>query len=173
MPSIDEFAGWVEVAKSKSYYEILRVNRRASSADVKAAFHAFALVCHPDQFAGEDPEIARAAGEAFKRGVEAYRVLSDAALRKRYDRALSRGKLRIDDKALSDPPPPPKLKTLEDVAQTQRGAAHARKADRLLSTGKLGAAHAELISAVELEPTNQELRERLGMVEQALALEGL
>jgi len=173
MPSVDEFSSWVEVAKSKSYYEILRINRRASGADVKAAFHQFALVCHPDQFAGEAPEIAGAAAEAFKRGVEAYRVLTDDALRKRYDRALARGKLRIDDKALSDPPPQPKGKPLEEVAQTQRGAAHARKADRLLSTGKLGAAHAELTSAVEQEPTNHELRERLRLLDQALALEGL
>jgi curved DNA-binding protein CbpA len=173
MPSVDEFSSWVEVAKSKSYYEILRINRRASAADVKAAFHQFALVCHPDQFAGETPEVAGAAAEAFKRGVEAYRVLSDDALRKRYDRALSRGKLRIDEKALSDPPPRPKGKPLEEVAQTQRGAAHARKADRLLSAGKLGAAHDELTAAVEQEPANDELRERLTLLDQALALEGM
>jgi curved DNA-binding protein CbpA len=173
MPSVDEFSTWVEVAKSKSYYEILRINRRASAADVKAAFHQFALVCHPDQFAGDEPAIAQAAAEAFKRGVEAYRVLSDPALRKRYDRVLARGKLRIDDKALSDPPPQPKEKPLEEVARTQRGAAHARKADRMLSAGKLSAAHAELTSAVEQEPTNGELRERLKLLDQVLALERL
>jgi curved DNA-binding protein CbpA len=173
MPSVDEFSTWVEVAKSKSYYEILRINRRATAADVKAAFHRFALVCHPDQFAGETVDIASAAAEAFKRGVEAYRVLSDDALRKRYDRALAKGKLRIDDKALSDPPPQPKEKPLEEVAQTQRGAARARKADRLLSSGKLSAARAELLSAIEQEPTNQELRERLTLLDQALALERL
>src|SRR5450755_387278 len=108
MPSREELIQWVKVAETKNYYEILRVTAKTPAAEVKKAFHRFALLCHPDQFSDQPPDVSQAAAEAFKRGVEAYRVLSNATMRERYDRALSRGKKRLDDKALSDRPPPPR-----------------------------------------------------------------
>lgn len=169
----EELIEWVKVAETKNYYQILRVNSKTPPEDVKKAFHRFALLCHPDQFAGQPPELARAAAEAFKRGVEAYRVLSNDKMRDRYDRVLTRGKLRLDDKALSDRPPPPRGKTLEQVARTPKAKQIAMKADRLLTIGKLDEARVLLVTAYQQEPDNEELGERLKLIYEAIALEPL
>jgi len=68
----------------QSYYEILRLPSTSSRGEVKAAFHEFALACHPDQYVDEGPDASLAASELFKRGVEAYKVLTDPGLRARY-----------------------------------------------------------------------------------------
>src|SRR6185312_7915158 len=131
MASADQIRAWVEVAKKKNYYEILRLKPGVTDAEVKAAFHTFALRFHPDQLVDEGPEVAAAAAELFKRGVEAYNILSKKELRERYDAELRKGRLRMDaDKKESKPPPPP-MRTLEMIARTPSGKKYAAKADRL------------------------------------------
>jgi curved DNA-binding protein CbpA len=169
MPSKDELLGWVKVAATKSYYDILRVNKKSPPADIKKAFHRFALLVHPDQFSDQPLDVRAAASEAFKRGVEAYRVLSSDALRDRYNRGLAKGKLRLDEHAVSEPPPPPKERTLEDCALTKKGKELARRADRMVLVGKYDEARVLLATAIQEEPDNDELRERLHAVYQMMA----
>lgn len=173
MPSQDEFIGWLKLVGSKSYYEILRVNQRADAATIKEAFHRFAMLCHPDRYVEDLPANRELAAEAFKRGAEAYRVLSRPEVRARYDKAIAHGKIRLDEKALSEPPPAPVGKTLEMVARTAKGKGFAVKADRLLSIGKLEDARLQLVNACQCEPDNSELTERLTLIYEALALEPL
>jgi len=174
MPTVSTFVAWAESLPTLSYYGILRVDPHADAAKIKAAFHAFALRCHPDRYVEEGTEVSRAAAEVFKRGVEAYNVLSKPALRHRYDKVLAKGQLRLDPSALeSIPPPPPKGKSLEEVAQTPRGKQHAVKAERLISIGKLEEARIMLVNATMEEPFNEELKERLNILYEALALEPL
>jgi curved DNA-binding protein CbpA len=171
--SRDAFLHWVAGVHKKSYYDILRVAADASPQAIKSAFHVFALNYHPDRYADEDPEVAAAAGEVFKRGVEAYRVLSRPGLRERYDEALAKGRNRLDEKRVDTAPPPPVGKTLEQVAKTPKGKQWALKADRLLSIGKLEDARLVLVNAVQLEPDNAELQDRLNLIYEAMALEPL
>jgi curved DNA-binding protein CbpA len=174
MPSVSTFTAWAESLPTLSYYAILRVEPDADAARIKSAFHSFALRCHPDRYVDDGPEVSAAAAEVFKRGVEAYTVLSKPALRERYDKGLPKGKLRLDPDALeSIPPPPPKGKPLEEVAQTPKGKQHALKAERLISVGKLEEARLMLINATMEEPFNEELKERLNILYEALALEPL
>jgi curved DNA-binding protein CbpA len=174
MPTVSTFVAWAESLPTLSYYGILRVEPNAEPARIKAAFHAFALRCHPDRYVDEGPDVAGAAAEVFKRGVEAYNVLSKPSLRARYDKVLAKGQLRLDPAALeSVPPPPPKGKSLEEVAQTPRGKQHAVKAERLISIGHLEQARISLINATMEEPFNEELKERLNLLYEALALEPL
>ena len=78
-------------------------------AQIKAAFHAFALRFHPDRLVEEGDDVVGAAAELFKRGVEAYNILIKRDLRERYDVELRKGKLRMDaDARPSAPPPPPR-----------------------------------------------------------------
>ena len=63
------------------YYEILGVDRGASTDEIKKAYRRAAKNCHPDRNP-DDPE----ANEKFKRISEAYEVLSDADKRAMYDR---------------------------------------------------------------------------------------
>jgi curved DNA-binding protein CbpA len=174
MPSVSTFTAWAESIPTLSYYAILRVEPDADAAKIKAAFHSFALRCHPDRYVDEGPEVSAAAAEVFKRGVEAYGVLSKPALRERYDKTLAKGNLRLDPDGLeSMPPPPPQGKPLEEVAQTPKGKQHALKAERLISVGKLEEARLMLVNATMEEPFNEELKERLAILYEALALEPL
>jgi curved DNA-binding protein CbpA len=171
--SKEAFLHWVATVDKKSYYDVLRVPPSAPDAAIKEAFHQFALAYHPDRYVEQGADVVAAAQEVFKRGAEAYRILSRKELRARYDKALKAGKLRLDINALSEPPPRPQGKTLEQVAKTKKGKEYAIKADRLLSIGKLEDARLQLVNACQCEPDNAELADRLNLVYEALALEPL
>ena len=68
-------------AERRDYYEVLGVERGASSAEMKSAYRRIAVQFHPDRNPGD-----KAAEEKFKEAAEAYSVLSDADKRARYDR---------------------------------------------------------------------------------------
>ncbi|MBN2097273.1 MAG: molecular chaperone DnaJ [Candidatus Omnitrophica bacterium] len=65
----------------RDYYEVLGVNKNASSDEIKKAYRRLALKHHPDR----NPEDQKAAEEKFKEICEAYEVLSDAQKRQTYD----------------------------------------------------------------------------------------
>jgi len=65
---------------SKSYYEILGVNKDASAEAIKKAYRKQAMKHHPDRNQGDS-----AAEEKFKEAAEAYEVLSDLQKRQIYD----------------------------------------------------------------------------------------
>ena len=67
-------------AVKRDYYEVLRVDRGASEAEIKKAFRRLARELHPD-VNRHDPE----AEEKFKEAAEAYEVLSDPERRRTYD----------------------------------------------------------------------------------------
>jgi len=66
---------------AKNYYEILGVERSATTEEVKKAFRRVARETHPDANP-DDPE----AEARFKLAAEAYEVLSSPERRQRYDR---------------------------------------------------------------------------------------
>jgi curved DNA-binding protein CbpA len=168
---LDSYARWADEVLRKNYYEILRLGYAATGPQIKAAWHAFALRFHPDRLVDEGPEVARASAEIFKRGVEAYGVLSRPDLRKRYDDGLRKGAIRLDLDARPAAPPAPAVRTLEMIATTPSGKKLAARADRLIAIGKLEDARVQLTGAYQQEPENEELAERITMLYEAMALE--
>ncbi len=65
---------------TRDYYEILGIARDASEDDIKRAYRRLAMKYHPDR----NPNDAEAEVR-FKEAAEAYEVLSDPALRQRYN----------------------------------------------------------------------------------------
>jgi curved DNA-binding protein CbpA len=90
----DSIRQWLSALDSISYYELFQVQRDAPADAVRDAFHRFAESFHPDGHNWRHPTEQAQIGYIFKRGTEAYRVLSDPQLRVRYDEALAGGILR-------------------------------------------------------------------------------
>lgn len=88
---------WLEALDAISYYDLFRVPPTSSYDDLRVAFHAFAAAFHPDVHRWRHPNEQAAIGIIYRRGTEAYRVLSDPALRMRYDEALANGILRPEN----------------------------------------------------------------------------
>ncbi len=65
----------------RDYYEVLGVNRNASSEEVKSAYRKLALKYHPDK----NPADKKRAEEKFKEISESYEILSDSQKRATYD----------------------------------------------------------------------------------------
>jgi len=63
----------------RDYYEILGVDKKATAAEIKAAYRKSALKYHPDRNKAADAE------EKFKEINEAYQVLSDYQKKQAYD----------------------------------------------------------------------------------------
>lgn len=63
------------------FYEILSVERTATTTEIKKAYRKIALANHPDRNPGDDEAVAR-----FKEASEAYDILGDDEKRSRYDR---------------------------------------------------------------------------------------
>jgi curved DNA-binding protein CbpA len=176
MAESSTFIAWAESLSGMNYYEILRIAPDASSDDIQQAFHSLSLRCHPDRFVEEGPETARAAATVFKRAAEAYNVLKKPALRQRYDEELAKGKAKGKTQVAFDEHAAPKKATHEQrtlfmIARTPKSKKFAAKADEYLSQGKLEEARIQLISATHDDPSNEELKERLDILYEALMLE--
>lgn len=65
----------------RDFYEILKISKDASEAEIKKAYRKMAIKYHPDKNPGNSE-----AEEQFKEAAEAYEVLSNAETRQRYDR---------------------------------------------------------------------------------------
>jgi curved DNA-binding protein CbpA len=68
-----------EKPASMEYYDLLEVPATATAAEIKKSYYKLAIKYHPDK--NKDPE----AEERFKKISEAYQVLSNEELRKRYN----------------------------------------------------------------------------------------
>ena len=71
----------------KDYYQILGLNKEATSDDIKSAYKTLALKYHPDRNEG-----SAFAEEQFKNINEAYQTLSDSYKKEKYDLVFQYGK---------------------------------------------------------------------------------
>lgn len=80
-----------EGEREKDLYEVLGVDKGATLAEIKRAYRKLALKYHPDKNPG-DPHAER----LFIELTEAYRILSDEDLRKRFDRGEAASSLQSE-----------------------------------------------------------------------------
>jgi curved DNA-binding protein CbpA len=168
-------AQWDEVLDDANYYEVLGVLPIASPETIRDAYREFALAFHPDLHAEASVETLSKVQRIFRRGSEAYRVLSDAQLRVRYDMGVEAGKLRMDLGALPKRSPslaPGATRALPDLCKTAAAKICAKKAARAIDEGDLSTARDAVKQAIEFDGFNPELEERLEALELAVFATG-
>lgn len=165
MPEAPTTTNILKALQSVTYYEILKVPSGAPVEHIKEAFQEFALEYHPDRYIHETTESSELAAEIFKRGTEAFTVLTDPKLRALYDDGLLRGQLRYVEgeaaKAAREAAKPAEPKTLEDLAHSPKAKALARKADRCLIANKIEEARVFVTNAIAEDGDNPELKAEL------------
>jgi len=77
------------------YYTLIGVEDTASIPEIKRAFRKFARRYHPDRYAGAPEAKVERAAAIYRRGSEAFQVLTDPRTRRAYDDALKRGQVRL------------------------------------------------------------------------------
>jgi curved DNA-binding protein CbpA len=148
------------------YYALLGVTPDASLADIRAGFREFARRHHPDCYAGD----ARSAAEAsriYRRGTEAYRVLTHPQQRRAYDEQVKQGKLRLEPQAAGSVRPGARSSAPEAVHA--RARPFLARADQALAAGDLKQAKLNYQVALHHDPGSELLRQRLSEVESRLA----
>jgi curved DNA-binding protein CbpA len=139
------------------YYALLGVSHDASLSDIKAGFREFARRHHPDRFAG-----AAEAARIYRRGTEAYRVLTHPQQRSLYDQQVKQGKLRLEPQAAA---------SVRPVRSGVPEPVHARarpflaRADQALAAGDLKQAKLNYQVALQHDPGSELLRQRLAELE--------
>lgn len=148
------------------YYALLRIDEGANADDVRRAFHDFAMRYHPDRHAGGDEEKVERAAAIYRRGAEAYRVLSDMEQRRRYDEQLAGGALRYEEPTATGLSRPPSGAI--DV-RTMRARPFVQRAMEQMKTGDFKGAKLNLALALNYEPENPTLLAKLDEVRAKLA----
>ncbi len=86
--SAEDLRSMAATLADKSHFEVLEVEQKSSTSQIKAAFFKMAKRYHPDRYAGEADDLRALAGEVFARISTAHEVLSDAERRRGYMQAL-------------------------------------------------------------------------------------
>src|ERR1700689_2153600 len=78
-------AQWMSVLDKVTHYELLGVQPGSGADELRRAYQGFAANFHPDAHVHRTAEERSSVNTIFKRGTEAYRVLSDPMLRAKYE----------------------------------------------------------------------------------------
>jgi curved DNA-binding protein CbpA len=172
----DQILAWLEALDELTYYDLFGVSPDAVADEIRAAFHAFCDAFHPDRHGARSAEERLALGTIFKRGTEAYAVLSDDVLRGHYDAQLAVQRSPIPPRISLSPhsrPPgsrsPGAAPALEDAVRSPSARPFARRADELLHAGDVRQAKLQLIMANHMDPDNPALEAALRDVEAKLS----
>lgn len=153
---------WVSRLDTFTYYDVLDLPPFATPDEIQAGFHAFCTRFHPDRHRGRPDDERATVARIFRRGAEAYRILSDADARARYDAGLTRGETRASMAvrgAVADPRASvaPKAVRLEDAVRNPAARQFARRAEELARLGDRPQAKLQLSLAMNMDPKNEAL----------------
>ncbi|MBN9161500.1 MAG: hypothetical protein BGO98_47525 [Myxococcales bacterium 68-20] len=167
---------WLAALDSISYYDLFRAPPRATYDELRAAFHLFAETFHPDAHRWRHPNEQAAIGRIYRRGTEAWRVLSDPTLRARYDEAVANGILRpenliveMDGPRSLAPPPSAGGGRLIDKVRAPGARPFVLRAEELLKKGDPKQAKIQLVMAMHMDKGNAALEAFGKQLDEAIA----
>ncbi len=170
----DALRQWLAALDSISYYELFRTQPKVMHDELRAAFHAFAETWHPDAHRWRHPNEQAAIGRIYRRGTEAWRVLSDPTLRARYDEALANGILRPEDLIVEMESPRSggavaASGRLIDKVRSPGARPFVLRAEELLKKGDPKQAKIQLVMALHMDKGNAALEAFGKQLDEAIA----
>lgn len=165
---------WLAALDAISYYDLFRLSRNATFDDLRVAFHTFAESFHPDVHRWRHPSEQAAIGVIYRRGTEAYRVLSDPAMRARYDEALANGILRPENLIVEMDAPKPGGGgagggRLIDKLRSPGARPFVLRAEELAKKGDPKQAKIQLVMAMHMDKGNKALEAYAKELDEAIA----
>ncbi len=166
--------------KTKSFYELLGVNRTATEEEIKRAYFNLARKYHPDRF-NQQVKDTSLINEVFNSLTDAYRILIDPQKRKEYDSQLDTGSQdSTEDQAKKADIKFRQGRTLFNQGMYEEAIIFLEEAIRLrrekadyflllaMAESKLDAykkkAEQDFLRAIELQPWNADAYLGLGMI---------
>lgn len=152
-PSPAEIRALAGTIDDLDYYQVLHLDRTASSEAIRAAYHRESRAFHPDRYlASDDTGLREAVNAVAKRIKEAYAVLRHAEKRPLYDTALSspEGGLRYTEKTARRA----RQAQVDAIGKTPQGREFLQMAEAERHKGNLPAALRNVKMALAYEPAN-------------------
>jgi curved DNA-binding protein CbpA len=151
------------------YYTLLGVSPTATVDEVKRAFRRFARRYHPDRFAGAPEEKRERASQIYRRGSEAFQILTHDVSRRAYDRVLRLGKVRLsaEEREHAEAQEKAPVAPQNPIRSTQARQFYERAAEAA-RRGEWREAWRAMKTALSHEPDNPVLRARLSQIEDRL-----
>jgi curved DNA-binding protein CbpA len=166
-------AQWASVIDRLNHYEVLSISFGASIDEIRKAFSEFADSFHPDGHRGRTPGEQAMVLHIYKRGTEAYRVLTNPALRERYDAPMRQHIVHppavleaIKSLPRASQAPPGRL---IDRVKAPAAKPFVMKALQLRDAGQFKKAKLELTMAINMDRGNTELSELMAEIEREIA----
>lgn len=155
--------GMYEGLSRWDYYEILRVPRTAKPEEIKKSYYKLSKQFHPDKFYAENGREDKDKAKAiYKRLVEAYMVLRNPYKRREYDQELIAQRGAAGGVRLKDAADVIQRKEKREVAiENAQAKRFYELALTALSQGNVAAAKTNLKLAINTDPENEFLQEKL------------
>ena len=145
-------AGLIE---EMNYYQVLRVDPRASLGQIREAYHAQSRLYHPDRYFWlPDGEFKQSIYKISKRVTEAYVTLRDVQKRQFYDQQLQQPEsqqLRYTEQSEQAQ----KKAKVEETGKTEKGRQLYRQGTAEMKRKNFAAAERSFKMAMAYEPDNE------------------
>jgi curved DNA-binding protein CbpA len=152
---------WIEVLDQLTYYELFCVPASSTFDELRSAFHLFADTFHPDGHRWRVDDEQEAIGRIYRRGTEAWRILSIPTLRARYDEAVANGNVRPEHLLMELDTPrslaPPGGGRLVDKLRSPGARPFVLRAEELMKSGDPKQAKIQLVMALHMDKGNPAL----------------
>ncbi len=159
--------------EAQDYFQILKVQKGATPAEIKRAFYKSSRAYHPDRYYQlTDLALKEKINLVYKRMTEAYFVLRDDAKRARYVADIEGPerdkKLRFTEASETETKIAAKKQAEEEIGTTPKGRQFYAAGIAEIEAQRWSAAERSLKMAVTYEPTNARYKEKLAEAQQKI-----
>jgi hypothetical protein len=159
--------------EAQDYFQVLKVQKGASPAEIKRAFYQGSRAYHPDRYYQlPDQALKEKINLVYKRMTEAYYVLRDDAKRTRYVAEIEGPerdkKLRFTEASETETKLAAKKQAEEEIGTTPKGRQFYAAGLAEIEAQRWSAAERSLKMAVTYEPSNARYKEKLAEAQQKI-----